>query len=113
MNKQNNIIRIIDFLEEPNANTPEQGDKFYGDIVHTVKLFIDTDTKFTISFEKLGTVTTAFLNNSIAKLFSDFGEDKLEKLLSFSDFQNSSQITSLKLSLSTTLALNKINSKEN
>lgn len=112
MNEQNNIIRIIDFLEESNANTPEQGDKFFKDIVHIVENFIYKDMPFTISFEKLGTVTTAFLNNSIAKLFSQFGEDKLEKLLSFSNFENSSQITSLKLSLSTTLALNKINSKE-
>lgn len=105
------IIKIKDYLKSINAETPEQGDEFYNSILPQVKDFIAKNEQFIFSFDGLGTVTTAFLNNSIGKLFNDFDIEILKKLMLFGEFTNHSQVNSLNLSLKAALTLVKVNKK--
>ncbi len=106
-----NTIKIKNYIETVNAETPEQGDKFYNDILPQVKEFINKEEKFVFDFDELGTVTTAFLNNSIGRLFNDFDIEVLKKLMLFTGFTNHSQVNSLNLSLKAALTLVKVTKK--
>ena len=101
-------IKVRDYIDYSDASSPEQGDKFYSKLYKVVEDCISTKEKIEIDFEGICTVTTAFLNNSISKLFTVFGDEKLKDLISFTGLTSNAQIESLRLSISAALALSKI-----
>ncbi|MCM3164545.1 STAS-like domain-containing protein [Metabacillus litoralis] len=75
------LIIIKNIIGTNFAVSPENGDKVYENIKS--RLINDLDT--VVSFEGLEQITTAFLNNAIAKLYNDFNPEKLNQFLKITD----------------------------
>lgn len=100
-------ITISNYINTSSATTPDQGNNVYYNIKALIANCIENNTEFIINFDNITTLTTAFLNNAIGKLFFDFEIDSLLSLMSFSGLSNTTQIKTLKLTLSNALALSK------
>ncbi|MEH6989612.1 STAS-like domain-containing protein [Cytobacillus firmus] len=75
------IVRIKDIINSNFAVSPENGDKVYNDLKE--RLLLGSTT--VLSFEGLEQITTAFLNNAIAKLYNDFSSKQLNEYLNITD----------------------------
>jgi STAS-like domain of unknown function (DUF4325) len=75
------ILVINQIIGSNFAVSPENGDKVYKEI----KERLNNDITTILSFEGLDQITTAFLNNAIAKLYNDFSPEQLNELLTITD----------------------------
>lgn len=80
-----NIFNIVGYGD---CTLPEDGNKVY-DIV---KKILDENKKALISFKNVNKLTTAFLNNAIGKLYSEYDEQKIKESLSLEDMQDSYKV---------------------
>lgn len=103
-----NKIDLYDIISSSDAETPEQGDLVYSEILPKVKKYISNDEKFYVDFSNINNITTAFVNNCIGRLFLDFDREKIQRLMSFGGFSNNTQIKTLRHSLSNAIALSKV-----
>lgn len=102
-------IKLYDYTNSPSATSPDQGDNVYTQINPLIRSYLDRNVEFEIDFSKINNLTTAFLNNSLGKLFYEFETDKLLSLISFTGLSTTMQIKTLKLTLSNALALSQVN----
>ncbi|NRT33218.1 hypothetical protein BJV38_004199 [Clostridium beijerinckii] len=95
-------IMISDILQSDSAVSVNQGDVVYKQLFSEINLIKSQNTKedIIIHFDNITDLTTAFLNNSIAKLFLNFDQEYLLSHLKFQGFTNKTHINLLKLSLS-------------
>ncbi|MEG6574863.1 MULTISPECIES: STAS-like domain-containing protein [Bacillales] len=75
------IILIRDVIQSNFAVSPENGDKVY----NLLKERLSNKELTVLSFEGLDQITTAFLNNAIAKLYNNFSSEQLNKYLKITD----------------------------
>lgn len=76
--KEQVTIRVADIIGSPLCISAEDGQKVYEKLVPLLK----QDRKVTISFERVTTIISLFLNAAIGQLYGDFDEDRLNSLLS-------------------------------
>lgn len=105
-------LNIYDYISSPSATSPTQGDVVFEKIEPIIKDCIERDINFSIDFSKINILTTAFLNNAIGKLFYIFDSDSLLTLMSFTGLSNTTQIKTLKLTLSNSIALSQSNANK-
>lgn len=103
-----NRIDLYKIISSRDAETPEQGDIVYTQILPQIKEYVTKDEKFYVDFSNINNITTAFVNNCVGKLFLELDTDKIQKLMSFSGFTNNTQIKTLRHSLSNAIALSKV-----
>lgn len=80
-----NIFNIVGYGE---CTLPEDGDKVY----FVLKKALDEGKKIVISFKNVNKVTTAFLNNAIGKLYSEYDESKIKESLSLEEMSDSNKV---------------------
>lgn len=107
-----NEIKLFDVISSNNAETPTQGDLAYNEILPIIKDFLVKEKRFYINFENINNITTAFLNNSIGKLFFELDGKKLEELMAFRGFVNQSQVKTLRHSIANAISLSRVNYKK-
>lgn len=100
-------FKISCLLNINSAISTSEGDKLYDLIYPYIKENFDSDKSedIIIDFSDIDDLTTAFLNNSIAKLFYNIDSEYLLKVLKFKNFTSNIHIKLLKLSLSNAIAM--------
>lgn len=103
------LINLHNLINSSAAISAEDGDIIYE---HLNKLILELQENnsskcITIDFSGIEDLTTAFLNNGIAKLFLNFDYQFLVEHIHFSGFSKGNHIKLLKLSLAN--ALNNLN----
>lgn len=95
-------IMLFDILKSDSAVSVNQGDVAYKYLFSEINLMKSQNPNddIIIDFDNINDLTTAFLNNSIAKLFLNFDQKYLLSHLKFQGFTNKTHINLLKLSLS-------------
>lgn len=101
-------ITLYDYINSPSATSPDQGDAVYEKIKSSISSYITNNIEFVIDFKEINSLTTAFLNNALGKLFYNFDNDKLLSLMSFTGLSNTMQVKTLKLTLSNAIALSQV-----
>ncbi|MFW6298031.1 MAG: STAS-like domain-containing protein [Desulfosalsimonas sp.] len=76
--KEHITIRVADIIGSPLCISAEDGQKVYEKLVP----LLEQDRKVTISFERVTTIISLFLNTAIGQLYGVFEEDRLNALLS-------------------------------
>ena len=76
--KEHITIRVADIIGSPLCISAEDGQKVYEKLVP----LLEQDRKVTISFERVTTIISLFLNTAIGQLYGVFDEDRLNVLLS-------------------------------
>lgn len=79
--KEQITIRVADIIGSPLCISAEDGQKVYEKLVP----LLEQDRKVTISFERVTTIISLFLNAAIGQLYGVFNEDRLNALLSVTD----------------------------
>ena len=105
-------LAIYEYITSPSATSPTQGDIVYEKIEPIIKNCIKNKNKFSIDFTGIKILTTAFLNNSIGKLFYEFDSDDILSLMTFTGLSNTTQVKTLRLTLSNSLALSQSKSSK-
>lgn len=97
-------IKLYDELQSHSAVSTNEGDKIYSILESEINRITSNNqsenNEIIIDFSNIDDLTTAFLNNSIAKLFYNFNTDSLFKILRFTGFTKGNHIKLLKLSIS-------------
>ncbi|GAA0069223.1 hypothetical protein UT300003_07460 [Clostridium sardiniense] len=97
------LINIYSLISSESAATPEQGNLVYEYIEKNLKETPDPES-IIFDFDGIDSLTTAFLNNCLGRLFSlDILKDKLLDILDFKNISNNSQVKSIRLTLDTAL----------
>ncbi|MDK0903547.1 STAS-like domain-containing protein [Clostridium perfringens] len=100
-------FKISELLSLRSAISASDGDKLYDLIFpkleHNFNNKIDEDVF--IDFSNIDDLTTAFINNSIAKLFYTLDSEYLFNVLKFKNFSNPTHVNLIKLSLSNALLM--------
>ncbi|NFG61356.1 STAS-like domain-containing protein [Clostridium sp. CMCC3677] len=103
-----NEINLYKIISSNDAETPTQGDLVYKEILPFITRCLSEEKKFYIDFKNINNITTAFLNNSIGKLFFELDGKKLEEFMAFRGFSNQSQIKTLRHSIANAISLSRI-----
>lgn len=80
-----NVYNIVGYSD---CTLPEDGDKVY--II--LEKALNENKKVLISFKNIDTLTSAFLNNAIGKLYATFEENKIKDSLNIEDITNSGKV---------------------
>jgi len=72
------IVRVFDVVGGPLCVSADDGQAVHDKIVPLLR----EDRKVAVSFEKVETMISAFLNAAIGQLYGEFPEDKIRALLS-------------------------------
>lgn len=70
-------IIVKDLIKSGSATSPEKAKPLYDILVKSV----DNKEKVLVDFSNLTTITTAFLNSSIGKLYSKYSPDTLNEFI--------------------------------
>lgn len=106
-----NSINVYDIINSPSAETPEIGDKVYNEVSEKFSNLIKTNSsdKLIINLAKINSLTSAFLNNAIGKLFFNYEPSKIIKSLKVEGIENKTIYDAVMFSLSNAIALTKKN----
>lgn len=80
-------INIFNIVGYGDCTLPQDGDKIHD----VLKKALNEKKKVLISFKSVNKLTTAFLNNAIGKLYSEFEEQKIKDSLSLEDMSDSNK----------------------
>ncbi|CAM3696776.1 STAS-like domain-containing protein [Clostridium perfringens] len=92
-------LKVLEELNTSSAVSSEIGDKLYEKLCNIVKNNEKTKDLIIVDFNGIDDLTTAFLNNSIGKLFLNYNTKYLMDTLRFSGLKNSNHINLLKLTI--------------
>jgi hypothetical protein len=70
------VVRVFDVIGTPLAVSSDDGQKVYDKIAP----LLGQGQKVVLSFDKIDTIISAFLNASIGQLYGEFAEDKIRDL---------------------------------
>ncbi|MDC2829947.1 STAS-like domain-containing protein [Limosilactobacillus mucosae] len=70
-------IIVKDLIKSDSATSPEKAEPLYNALVESV----NNEEKVSVDFSNLVTITTAFFNSSIGKLYSTYSADTLNKFI--------------------------------
>lgn len=74
---ENVKVNVFNIVGNANCTLPEDGEKVF----EAIKKALDENKKVVISFKNVVTITSAFLNSAIGKLYGSFEEDKIKQSL--------------------------------
>jgi len=74
-------VNIFNLVGNGDCTLPEDGDKIF-DIL---KKTLNDDKKVIISFKNINSITSAFLNSAVGKLYGEFEESKIKESLKIED----------------------------
>lgn len=77
-------IRVFDVIGSPLAVSSDDGQKVYDRIAPLLR----QGKKVRLSFEKIETIISAFLNAAIGQLYGEFSEDAVRNLFSVRDMSS-------------------------
>ncbi|MDD3592216.1 MAG: STAS-like domain-containing protein [Sulfurovum sp.] len=85
---ENVKIKVFNIVGNGNCTLPEDGEKVF----EVIKKALENDKKVMISFKNVTTITSAFLNSAIGKLYGSFDETMLKDHLQVEDMAVEDQI---------------------
>jgi len=77
----NVVVRIFDVIGTPLAVSSDDGQKVYDKVAPLLR----QGQKVQLSFDRIETVISAFLNAAIGQLYGEFPEHKIRQLFNVSD----------------------------
>ncbi|MDD2267676.1 STAS-like domain-containing protein [Sulfuricurvum sp.] len=81
-------INVFNIVGNGNCTLPEDGEKVF----EAIKKALESNKKAMISFKNVTTITSAFLNSAIGKLYGSFEDAKLKESLQVEDMAVEDQI---------------------
>lgn len=85
---------IKDIIGSKVASENEQGDLIFDEIATSLD---ESEAEILLDFSGLKLITTAFLNNSIGKLYKNYGKDRLDDILKIKNITDKGDVELLKL----------------
>ena len=81
-------VNVMNIVGQGNCTLPEDGDKVF----QILQKALNENKRVVISFKNVDTITSAFLNNAIGKLYNSFEEKKIKDYLSTEDMSSSEKV---------------------
>lgn len=105
----NEIIKINEIISSNYATIPEAGDKVYTKLKKMIDKIPEDNSSIILDFSQIVNITSAFLNNALGKLFSEYSAERLISLLRFSGVKTEDDFNIIKLSINNAIMMAKYN----
>lgn len=73
------LLYVVEVIHSPYAVSSEDGDVLFELLCNSIK----NNQKTRVSFSKVKSITSAFLNSAIGKLYNHFSDEEIDKVVEF------------------------------
>lgn len=105
----NIVIKINEIISSKSASTPESGDKLYNELKKEMDYIKEhnNNNMLILDFTEITSITSAFLNNALGKLFNYYEEDLLMRSLRFKGVKTKDDFNIIKLTINNAIMMSK------